>query len=82
VSDRPPRLLDRLREKVHLKHYSIRTEEAYAGWVRRFVRTPCSTRRRSTGPAEPGLVAPPLRRGSPARAVVFVEAGGGRVRFL
>ena len=37
MSDRPPRLLDRLREKIRLKHYSIRTEEAYAGWVRRFV---------------------------------------------
>ena len=37
MSDRPPRLLDRLGEKIRLKHYSIRTEEAYANWVRRFV---------------------------------------------
>ena len=37
MPDRPPRLLDRLREKIRLKHYSIRTEEAYADWVRRFV---------------------------------------------
>jgi len=28
MPDRPPRLLDRLREKIRLKHYSIRTEEA------------------------------------------------------
>jgi len=33
-----PRLLDRLRDKVRLKHYSIRTEHAYVEWVRRFVR--------------------------------------------
>lgn len=32
-----PRLLDQLRDKIRLKHYSIRTEEAYADWVRRFV---------------------------------------------
>ena len=32
-----PRLLDRLRDKLRLKHYSIRTEHAYVEWVRRFV---------------------------------------------
>jgi hypothetical protein len=31
----PPKLLDQLRDKIRLKHYSIRTEEAYADWVRR-----------------------------------------------
>jgi integron integrase len=36
--DRPePRLLDQLRDRIRLKHYSIRTEQAYADWVRRFV---------------------------------------------
>lgn len=30
-------LLDRVREKVRLKHYSIRTEQAYCDWIRRFV---------------------------------------------
>ena len=34
----PPRLLDRLREALRARHYSRRTEEAYAGWVRRYVR--------------------------------------------
>jgi len=33
----PPRLLDQLRDRIRLKHYSIRTEQAYADWVRRFV---------------------------------------------
>lgn len=32
-----PRLLDRVRERVRSRHYSIRTEEAYVDWVRRFV---------------------------------------------
>jgi integrase len=32
-----PRLLERMREKIRLKHYSIRTESAYLDWVRRFI---------------------------------------------
>lgn len=32
-----PRLLDQLRARVRFRHYSIRTEQAYVGWVRRFV---------------------------------------------
>ena len=30
-------LLDRVRDKIRLKHYSIRTETAYVDWVHRFV---------------------------------------------
>ena len=34
----PPRkLLDQLRETLRIKHYSLRTEEAYADWTRRFI---------------------------------------------
>jgi integron integrase len=32
------RLLDRVRDVIRVKHYSIRTEESYVEWVRRFVR--------------------------------------------
>ena len=32
-----PKLLDRLREAIRVRHYSIRTEEAYVQWVRRFI---------------------------------------------
>ena len=32
-----PRLLDQVRAKIRLRHYSLRTEEAYTGWVKRFV---------------------------------------------
>ena len=31
------KLLDQMREVLRLKHLSFRTEEAYVGWVRRFI---------------------------------------------
>jgi integron integrase len=33
----PPRLLDRLREAIRVRHYSIRTEDAYVDWARRYI---------------------------------------------
>ncbi len=30
-------LLDQVPEKVRLKHHSIRTEQAYCDWIRRFI---------------------------------------------
>jgi integron integrase len=33
----PPRLLDQVRERLRLKHYSIRTEQAYVDWIKRFI---------------------------------------------
>lgn len=42
VSDLPPlqsvRLLDRLRERIRMLHYSRRTEQAYLYWCRAFIR--------------------------------------------
>src|SRR5215210_4711090 len=32
-----PRLLDQVRDKIRLKHYSIRTEQAYLDWIKRFI---------------------------------------------
>jgi integron integrase len=32
-----PRLLDRVRTAIRARHYSLRTEEAYVGWIRRFI---------------------------------------------
>ena len=34
----PPKLLDRVRHACRVRHYSIRTEDAYHDWVERFVR--------------------------------------------
>jgi integron integrase len=33
----PPRLLDRIRMAVRTRHYSIRTEEAYVAWAKRYI---------------------------------------------
>ena len=32
-----PKLLEQVKQKIRLKHYSIRTEEAYVSWIRRFI---------------------------------------------
>ena len=37
VAPLAPKLLDRLRAAIRLRHFSRRTEEAYAGWVRRYI---------------------------------------------
>ena len=34
----PPKLLTQVRQAIRLHQYSRRTEEAYVGWVRRYVR--------------------------------------------
>ena len=36
-NDKPPKLLDQVRMVIRRKHYSIRTEESYVHWVRRFI---------------------------------------------
>ena len=33
----PPRLLDQVRERCRVKHYSLRTEKAYVHWIKRFI---------------------------------------------
>ncbi len=37
LRDKPMKLLDRVRAALRTRHYSLRTEEAYVGWIRRFV---------------------------------------------
>jgi hypothetical protein len=32
-----PKLLDQYRERLRVKHYSLRTEEAYVHWIKRFI---------------------------------------------
>ena len=34
---KPKKLLDQAQEKLRLKHYSIRTEKSYLGWMRRYI---------------------------------------------
>jgi hypothetical protein len=33
----PPRLFDRVRECLRLKHYSYRTGQQYLHWIRRYI---------------------------------------------
>jgi integrase len=32
-----PKLLDQVRQLLRLRHYSLRTEEAYVAWIRRYI---------------------------------------------
>ena len=37
MQNRPKKLLDQVRDAIRVRHYSIRTEQAYIGWARRFI---------------------------------------------
>jgi hypothetical protein len=37
MNNTPKRLLDHVREQIHLRHYPIRTEQAYVTWIRRYI---------------------------------------------
>ncbi len=52
----PPRLLDAVRTACRVRHYSIRTKQAYASWIRRF----CLFHRGADGrPQHPSTLAEP-----------------------
>jgi len=38
IANPKSKLLDQLREVLRVKHYSLRTEEAYGQWVRRYLK--------------------------------------------
>jgi integron integrase len=48
----PPRLLDQVRAACRARHYSLRTERAYVGWVRRYVLANGKRHPRGLGQAE------------------------------
>lgn len=37
IQPKPKKLLERMRDVIRLKHYSIKTEQTYIGWARRFI---------------------------------------------
>lgn len=37
TTENSPKLLDQVRGKIRLKHYSIRTEQIYLDWIKRFI---------------------------------------------
>jgi integron integrase len=47
-----PRLLDEVRSRLRVKHYSLRTEQAYVGWIRRFILANGKRHPREMGAAE------------------------------
>lgn len=49
---RAPRLLEEVRRVLRVKHYSLRTEHAYVGWIRRFILANGKRHPREMGAAE------------------------------
>src|SRR5690625_1614343 len=49
---RQPRLLDQVRGRLRVKHYSLRTEQAYVAWIRRFILANGKRHPRELGGAE------------------------------
>lgn len=47
-----PKLLDIVRSRLRLRHYSLRTEDAYLGWIRRFILFHGKRHPREMGPEE------------------------------
>jgi hypothetical protein len=37
MEPRPKKFLDQVRDALRLKHYSIRTENSYVAWIRRYI---------------------------------------------
>ena len=77
VASRPPRLLDRVCSALRVRHYSLRAERAYVGWIRRFtlhhkVRHPDETRR-----AEAVELLSDLPDVAPKRKQITVREGKG-----
>ena len=36
-NDKKPKLLEQVRQIIRVKHYSMRTEESYISWIKRFI---------------------------------------------
>jgi integron integrase len=36
-NQRPPTVIDAVRERIRIRHYSLRTEKTYIGWIRRYL---------------------------------------------
>lgn len=47
-----PRLMEQVRRAIRVRHYSRRTEEAYAGWIRRYIAFHGMRHPAGMGPAE------------------------------
>jgi hypothetical protein len=52
VEAQKPKLLDQVRDAIRTRHYSYRTEEAYVGWIKRFIFFHHKRHPAEMGPAE------------------------------
>ena len=73
------RLLNQVREVLRLRHYSIRTEQSYGDWVRRYVRF---HRMRSRAELTPGEAKVERFLSDLACKCVEVGASGNRRPYL
>jgi hypothetical protein len=48
----PPRLLDQVRDAIQRKRYSVRTEQAYVHWIKRFIQFSGKRHPKDLGAAE------------------------------
>jgi hypothetical protein len=63
MGDGQPDLLNQVRDRIRRKHYSIRTEQGYVDWIRRFVLHHNKGHSRDMGAAEvEGFPEPPRGR--------------------
>lgn len=46
----PPRLLDRMCQAIRVRHFSIRTEQTYVDWARRYIVFPGKRHPQTLGP--------------------------------
>ena len=46
------KILDQAKDKIRFKHYSIRTESAYLGWMRRYILFHDKKHPKEMGPSE------------------------------
>lgn len=74
-----PRLLDQVRAAIRLRHYALRTEQAYVDWVRRYVLFHGKRHPREMGAAE---VEAFLSHLASARGVAAATQGQARAALL
>jgi hypothetical protein len=54
VKKKEPKLLEKVRDLIRVKHYSLRTEQTYLSWIKRFILFHNKRHPREMGEAEVG----------------------------
>jgi integrase len=67
-----PRLLDQVRSILRARHYSVRTEKAYVGWIRRFIVYHGKRHPADMGEVEIGAFVSSLATGWHVSAILFL----------